>query len=356
MMCCLSAKAREQKQRNREIEKQLLLDKKNQRRELIFLLFGAEGSGKSTLMKQMRIIYGTGYSEEDRRSFVKFVYQNICMAMQSMIRAMDTLKIQYRDKNNEQKHAPLVRSVDYTTVTILEPQYVEAIKSLWSDPGIKECYDRRREYQLIDSAKYYLDSIDRIAAPDYLSTEQDILCARILINGITEYSFDFENITFRIIKNDARRSEHRKWIRYFDNAFAIIFVAALDEYDHVLAESDNENQMEESIALFRTIVTNRGYRNFPVILILNKKDLLGEKIMYSHLVDYFPEFDGPKRDGQAAREFILKMYVDLNPNSDQVIYSHFTCANNADGDGVQFLITSSKDIILQSNLKEYSRN
>ena len=49
----------------------------------------------------MRIIHGTGYSEEDKRSFVKLVYQNIFMAMHSMIRAMDTLKIQYRDKRNE---------------------------------------------------------------------------------------------------------------------------------------------------------------------------------------------------------------------------------------------------------------
>ena len=65
--------------------------------------------------------------------------------------------------------------------------------------------------------------------------------------------------------------------------------------------------------------------------------------MHSHLVDYFPEFDGKKerlnsllranplstgsqRDAQAAREFILKMYVDLNPDSDRIIYSHFTCA------------------------------
>ena len=37
-------------------------------------------------------------------------------------------------------------------------------------------------------------------------------------------------------------------------------------------------------------------------------------------------FKGPKRDAQAAREFILKMYVDLNPDSDKIIYSHFTCA------------------------------
>ena len=49
----------------------------------------------------MRIIHGTGYSEEDKRAFVKLVYQNIFMAMNSMIRAMDTLKIQYRDKRNE---------------------------------------------------------------------------------------------------------------------------------------------------------------------------------------------------------------------------------------------------------------
>ncbi len=49
----------------------------------------------------MRIIHGTGYSEEDKRAHVKLVYQNIFMAMHSMIRAMDTLKIQYRDKRNE---------------------------------------------------------------------------------------------------------------------------------------------------------------------------------------------------------------------------------------------------------------
>ena len=35
---------------------------------------------------------------------------------------------------------------------------------------------------------------------------------------------------------------------------------------------------------------------------------------------------GPQRDAQAAREFILKMFVDLNPDPDKIIYSHFTCA------------------------------
>lgn len=47
----------------------------------------------------------------------------------------------------------MIRQVDYETVTTFESQYVDAIRTLWEDPGIQECYDRRREYQLTDSAK-----------------------------------------------------------------------------------------------------------------------------------------------------------------------------------------------------------
>lgn len=57
----------------------------------------------------------------------------------------------------------------------------------------------------------------------------------------------------------------------------------------------SQNRMEESKALFRTIITYPWFQNSSVILFLNKKDLLEEKISYSHLVDYFPEFDGTIR-------------------------------------------------------------
>ena len=61
---------------------------------------GTGESGKSTFIKQMRIIHGTGYSDEDRRSFIKIVFQNIFMAMHAMIRAMETLNISYKDSGN----------------------------------------------------------------------------------------------------------------------------------------------------------------------------------------------------------------------------------------------------------------
>ena len=45
----------------------------------------------------MRIIHGSGYSDEDKRGFIKLVFQNIFMAMQSMIRAMEMLQISYEN-------------------------------------------------------------------------------------------------------------------------------------------------------------------------------------------------------------------------------------------------------------------
>lgn len=57
----------------------------------------------------MRIIHGSGYSEEDKKGFTKLVYQNIFTAMQSMIRAMETLKILYKYEQNKVSLSQFVR-------------------------------------------------------------------------------------------------------------------------------------------------------------------------------------------------------------------------------------------------------
>ncbi|XP_078047447.1 G protein alpha q subunit isoform X1 [Augochlora pura] len=387
MACCLSEEAKEQKRINQEIERQLRKDKRDARRELKLLLLGTGESGKSTFIKQMRIIHGAGYSDDDKRGFIKLVYQNIFMAMQSMIRAMDLLKIEYADSSNIEK-AELVRVVDFETVTTFESPYVEAIKDLWADAGIEQCYDRRREYQLTDSAKYYLSDLERIEKPDFLPTEQDILRARAPTTGIIEYPFDLDSIIFRMVDVGGQRSERRKWIHCFENVTSIIFLVALSEYDQILFESENENRMEESKALFKTIITYPWFQHSSVILFLNKKDLLEEKIMHSHLIDYFPQYTGPKYDSVPAREFILQVYlssnpdpdrmcyshftcatgsqysaadarefilgmfVDLNPDTEKIIYSHFTCAT--DTENIRFVFAAVRDTILQFNLKEYN--
>uniref|UniRef100_A0A8C4UZH6 Uncharacterized protein n=1 Tax=Falco tinnunculus TaxID=100819 RepID=A0A8C4UZH6_FALTI len=55
---------------------------------------------------------------------------------------------------------------------------------------------------------------------------------------------------------------------------------------------------------------------------------------------------------RSMAKFILKMFVDLNPDSDKIIYSHFTCAT--DTENIRFVFAAVKDTILQLNLKEYN--
>ncbi|XP_062985439.1 guanine nucleotide-binding protein subunit alpha-14-like [Elgaria multicarinata webbii] len=348
--CCLSAEEKANRMMSLEIERRLRQDKRDSRKELKLLLLGTGESGKSTFIKQMRIIHGSGYSEEDRKAFTKLVYQNICSSMQAMIRAMDTLQIPYSSEQSKED-GQRIEEVDVDRLTTLERKHVEAIKRLWEDSGIQTCYNRRREYQLTDSAKYYLSDIDRIAVPSFVPTEQDVLRVRVPTTGIIEYPFQLENIIFRMVDVGGQRSERRKWIHCFESVTSIIFLVALSEYDQVLAESDNENRLEESKALFKTIITYPWFMNSSVILFLNKKDLLEEKIMFSHLATYFPQFTGPKQDVKAAREFILQLYKDQVPDKEKIYY-HFTCAT--DTENIRFVFAAVRDTILNLNLREFN--
>lgn len=61
---------------------------------------GTGESGKSTFIKQMRIIHGRGYSADEKAGFARLVRQNVLAAMQALIRAMDSLGIPYqRDRS-----------------------------------------------------------------------------------------------------------------------------------------------------------------------------------------------------------------------------------------------------------------
>ena len=50
--------------------------------------------------------------------------------------------------------------------------------------------------------------------------------------------------------------------------------------------------MRESLDLFATILQYPWFKKKSIILFLNKTDLFEEKILYSDIVDYFPEYKG----------------------------------------------------------------
>uniref|UniRef100_A0A673MP30 Guanine nucleotide-binding protein subunit alpha-11 n=1 Tax=Sinocyclocheilus rhinocerous TaxID=307959 RepID=A0A673MP30_9TELE len=326
--CCLSGEDRESIRIHQEIERQLKMDKRDSSRQLKLLLLGTGESGKSTFIKQMRIIHGRGYTEEDRRAYAKLVFQNIFASIHNLLQAMEHLNIPFVDGKNK----VCTRNSE---------------RNVWKDQGLQKCFERRREFQLSDSTKYYLDDIDRISASFYLPTVQDILRVRIPTTGIIEYIFDLQTVIFRMVDVGGQKSERRKWIHCFENVTSIIFLVALSEYDQALYECANENRMEESKALFKTIISYPWFQESSIILFLNKTDILKEKISKSHLVDYFPQYKG-----WSAKTFILSMYEEQNSDTHKSIYAHSTCAT--DTENIRFVFDAVKDTILRNNLSDFN--
>ncbi|PAV56526.1 hypothetical protein WR25_14899 [Diploscapter pachys] len=75
-MGCVNSTDQHAKLRSKQIDEQLKADGERASREVKLLLLGAGESGKSTIVKQMKIIHETGYSDEERKQYKPVVYSN----------------------------------------------------------------------------------------------------------------------------------------------------------------------------------------------------------------------------------------------------------------------------------------
>jgi len=157
-----------------------------------------------------------------------------------------------------------------------------------------------------------------------------------------------KNVDFRVFDVGGQRSERKKWIHCFEDVNAIIFIAAISEYDQVLFEDETTNRMIESMRLFESICNSRWFINTSMILFLNKKDLFADKINRISIRVAFPEYKGPQTYDDSVR-FIEDKFEGLNANPEKTIYMHQTCAT--DTNQVQMILDSVIDMIIQANLQ-----
>lgn len=194
----------------------------------------------------------------------------------------------------------------------------------------------------------YFDAIDRIGAPNFLPTDQDVLRSRVKTTGIAESKFSFGTLTYRIFDVGGQRSERKKWIHCFEDVTAIIFLVAISEYDQVLIEDESVNRMQEALTLFDSICNSRWFERTSTILFLNKIDLFKQKLTTSPLANYFSDYKGDSYE--SASQYITQRFVSLNSSVEKQVYTHLTCAT--DTEQVRFVMTAVNDIILQSNLRD----
>ena len=112
-----------------------------------------------------------------------------------------------------------------------------------------------------------------------------------------------------------------------------------------------QNQMQEALMLFESILSLPWFRRSAIILFLNKMDLFKEKLADKPIRDYFPDYTGGTTDVEAAQNYFAKKFKALNRTPDREIYVHYT--NATDTNLLKLTMTSVQDTIIQNNLNKY---
>lgn len=255
---------------------------------------GAGESGKSTIAKQMKIIHMNGYSQSELAEFKPAIHKNVMESAKSLIDGIDKLGLQIQNPEVKAQFDALKAkcvSSDMLQVSV-DPGCATMIKAVWMDKAAQDALQRTNEFYIMDSAIYFFENIERIAAADYIPTEDDVLRSRVKSTGITETKFSIDKLNIHMFDVGGQRSERKKWIHCFEGVTSVIFVVALSEYDQVLLEDASQNRMVESLVLFESIVNSKWFLKASIILFLNKIDLFKEKLKRAPLSKYFPEYAG----------------------------------------------------------------
>mmetsp|Transcript_58813 Transcript_58813/g.81594 ORF Transcript_58813/g.81594 Transcript_58813/m.81594 type:complete len:357 (+) Transcript_58813:122-1192(+) len=350
-MGCGSSSPEIQQQVNtsKNIDRDIKRAQKTAGSEVKILLLGAGASGKSTIAKQMKLLYLDGFSEKEASIFTEIIFFNIIKNMKTLVVQADKFGYELEDKNKLAAEELKNMTIQLSDVE-LTTERGQGIAALWNDAGIQQTVDRCNEFQLDDSAPYFFQNLERIAKENYKPSTQDILNVRAKTTGIVETEFIHNGLHFRMVDVGGQRNERKKWIHCFQDVTAIIFVVAVSEYDLKLEEDLVTNRMSESLKLFNDVVNNRWFSTTNVILFLNKKDLFAKKIKKIPLTICFPEYTGTNEYAEAM-EYVLEKFTETNKSEEQqrFIYHHETCAT--DTNNIKVVFEAVADIFLTNNLR-----
>lgn len=307
------------------------------------LLVGCDGSGTSTIFKQAKFLYQANpFSEEER--------QNIKCTIQSNVYNYLGILLEGRERFEEESLAEMrnnrqcaasghVEQVERTVYSIsprlkvfsdwllkvmvsgdLEAifpaatrEYAPIVEELWKDAAIQATYNRRSELRLFPSvASYFLERVVDISRTEYEPSNMDILYAEgtSSSNGLSYTDFLFPQslydrnvddedqhdplLRYELIRVHAKSlGENCKWLEMFEDVRIVIFCVSLSDYDQFSDESGvAQNKMLASKKLFESIVAHPTFEQMDFLLILNKFDLLEQKIEKVPLTvcDWFDDF------------------------------------------------------------------
>lgn len=311
---------------------------------------GSGESGKSTIVKQMKIIHQNGYSRDELIAFRPLIWKNLLESARDVVQALRKFNLEPitpANKTNCERIMSYHLSADDPQF-FFSPEIAQAVQEVWADEIIPALMDHSSRFYLMDSASYFFAEARRIAASNYIPSKEDVLRARAKTTAITETRFTMGQLSIHMVDVGGQRSERKKWIHNFESVTSIIFCTALSEYDQVLLEEKNQNRMAESLVLFESVINSRWFLRTSIILFLNKIDVFKTKLPKVPLDRFFPEYTGGTDVNKGAK-YILWRFMQAN-RARLNVYPHITQAT--DTSNIRLVFITVKETILQNALKE----
>lgn len=209
-----------------------------------------------------------------------------------------------------------------------------------------------------DSAEFFIEDIDRIASPGYLPSMDDVMRARIQTLGIAEHEFEIalgpKAVRWLLYDVGGARGQRHRWVPYFDDANAIIFLAPISAYDQYLDEDPKINRVDDSLQLFTQICKNPLLKKVHMVLFLNKTDILKAKLQEGIMLNQYITSYGnrPNNYDDVANYFkahfahVHRRHNDMK----RVLYIHMTSV--VDTKATQQIIVNVRDSIFRGYLKD----
>ncbi|KAJ3304741.1 hypothetical protein HDV03_002426 [Kappamyces sp. JEL0829] len=275
------------------------------------LLLGSSDSGKSTLLKQLKIMHSKGFSDQERELSRRRIIGGVLKSIEILVNSIES----FEHTSTKSKYMPLLEW--YSEWHQEEIAIPEAIKAqtveAWSEPIIQQIF---------------MEHINRICAPQYVPTNDDILNLRTITQSVTDTIFPVDGQRLHVIDVSGLSHHRNGWVSYFDDVKAILFVASLSCYDQTMMEEEGVNRMVDSVVLFENMVNHELLRDKYFILFLNKKDLYGKKIKKKDIADYFPNYKGKKGSVSQGIKYFEAKFKDQNRYSKEIV-THVTCCTDS---------------------------
>eukprot|EP01083_Nonionella_stella_P108066 313837_1 len=311
-------------------------------RKILFL--GPGGSGKSTIFKQLQWLHLDGFTERDAKNLKRHIFAQTVQQMKVavMFHESQDERTSVEDDSKLEDAKSIVKGYKDQCQTWIDAEMADATQYIWqNDDQIKNIFDHLEhdvfKMQLIDeTTQYFWDNIDRLKQPDYIPNDDDILHVRSRTTGVADKLFRVKATNFHIFDVGGQKSERRKWIHFFNEVDAVLFVISLACYDQLMYQDTSTNCMTDSLELFEDIANNPHFDDTHMILFLNKKDLFEKKIRKVPITacpdfDDFNEFDHGSEapnpnDFEQTTAFIKHKFKALRHKKDKQIYAHLTYA------------------------------